>query len=119
MYLRMLLIQGAKSAVITAQRRDDPISKWPHQLRENSGWQKVAVAMASAARIWGRTSSAISPSVKVQSVPRFLAALPQANAPNTVIKGKNHQCLTAWEVPVSLLGTEIQVSAVGACNPAI
>lgn len=47
MYLRMLLIQGAKSAVMTAHRRDDPISKWLHQLREKSGWQKAAVAMAN------------------------------------------------------------------------
>ncbi|WP_293602834.1 IS110 family transposase [Polaromonas sp. 17-63-33] len=39
MYLRMLLIQGAKSAVMTAHRRDDPISMWAYQLRERSGWQ--------------------------------------------------------------------------------
>jgi transposase len=47
MYLRMLLIQGAKSAVMTAHKRDDPISKWLHQLREKSGWQTAAVAMAN------------------------------------------------------------------------
>ena len=47
MYLRMLLIQGAKSAVMTAHMRDDPISKWLCQLREKSGWQKAAVAMAN------------------------------------------------------------------------
>lgn len=41
MYLRTLLIQGAKSAVMTAHKRDDPISKWLHQLREKSGWQKA------------------------------------------------------------------------------
>ena len=46
-YLRTLLIQGAKSAVMTAHRRDDPISKWVHQLREKSGWQKAAVALAN------------------------------------------------------------------------
>lgn len=46
-YLRTLLIQGAKSAVMTAHKRDDPISKWLHQLREKSGWQKAAVAMAN------------------------------------------------------------------------
>ena len=33
-----------------------------------------------AVRIWGRTIRAISPSVSVQSVPRFLAASPHANA---------------------------------------
>jgi transposase len=47
MYLRMLLIQGAKSAVMTAHKRSDPISKWLCQLREKSGWQKAAVAMAN------------------------------------------------------------------------
>jgi transposase len=48
MYLRRtLLIQGAKSAVMTAHKRDDPISKWLCQLREKSGWQKAAVAMAN------------------------------------------------------------------------
>ena len=47
MYLRSLLIQGAKSAVMTAHKRGDPISKWLYQLREKSGWQKAAVAMAN------------------------------------------------------------------------
>lgn len=47
MYLRMLLIQGARAAVLTAHRRDDPISKWVYQLREKSGWQKAAVALAN------------------------------------------------------------------------
>jgi transposase len=47
MYLRMLLIQGAKSAVMTAHTRDDPISKWAHQLKEKSGWQKAVVALAN------------------------------------------------------------------------
>jgi transposase len=46
-YLRMLLIQGARSAVMTAHKRDDPISKWLYQLREKSGWQKAAVALAN------------------------------------------------------------------------
>lgn len=47
MYLRMLLIQGAKAAVQTAHHRDDPISKWAYQLREKSGWQKAVVALAN------------------------------------------------------------------------
>lgn len=46
-YLRMLLIQGAKSAVLNAHKRDDPISKWAHALREKSGWQKAVVALAN------------------------------------------------------------------------
>ena len=47
MYLRTLLIQGAKSAVMTAHKRDDPISQWAHRLREKSGWQKAVVALAN------------------------------------------------------------------------
>ena len=47
MYLRMLLIQGAKSAVMTAHLRYDPISKWAHQLRKKSGWQKAEVALTN------------------------------------------------------------------------
>ncbi len=46
-YLRTLLIQGAKSAVMTAHQREDPISRWAHQLREKSGWQKAVVALAN------------------------------------------------------------------------
>lgn len=47
MYLRTLLIQGAKSVVWTAHKRDDPISRWVHGLREKHGWQKAAVALAN------------------------------------------------------------------------
>ena len=36
-YLRSLLIQGAKSAVLTAHKRSDPISRWALALRERSG----------------------------------------------------------------------------------
>jgi transposase len=46
-YLRMLLIQGAKSVVLTAQRRSDRISAWVARLRERAGWQKAAVALAN------------------------------------------------------------------------
>jgi transposase len=47
MYLRGLLIQGAKTAVMTAHKRDDPTSRWLNKLREKAGWQKAAVAMAN------------------------------------------------------------------------
>jgi transposase len=47
MYLRMLLIQAARSAVMSADRRSDPISKWVQRLRERSGWQVAAVALAN------------------------------------------------------------------------
>lgn len=46
-YLRTLLIQGAKSAVMTAHRRQDKISAWAAALRERSGWQKAVVALAN------------------------------------------------------------------------
>ncbi len=46
-YLRTLLIQGAKSAVMTAHRRPDKISTWVVALRERSGWQKAVVALAN------------------------------------------------------------------------
>ena len=46
-YLRTLLIQGAKSAVLTAHKRTDPVSQWAHRLREKVGWQKAVVALAN------------------------------------------------------------------------
>ena len=45
--LRSLLIQGAKSAVMTAHTRSDPILLWAAALRERVGWQKAAVALAN------------------------------------------------------------------------
>lgn len=47
MYLRMLMIQAARSAVLSADKRSDPISQWVQRLRERSGWQKAAVALAN------------------------------------------------------------------------
>ena len=48
-YLRRLLIQGAKSAVMSAVmsagKRDDATSKWLQQLTARVGWQKACVAM--------------------------------------------------------------------------
>jgi transposase len=46
-YLRTLLIQGAKSAVMTAAKRRDRISQWLVQLTARVGWQKAVVAMAN------------------------------------------------------------------------
>ena len=46
-YLRTLLIQGAKSAVMSAGKRDDPTSRWLVQLIARVGWQKACVAMAN------------------------------------------------------------------------
>lgn len=46
-YLRTLLIQGAKSAVMTAHKRQDRLSQWLVQLRARIGWQKTVVALAN------------------------------------------------------------------------
>jgi transposase len=46
-YLRTLLIQGAKSAVMSAGKRTDRISRWLVQLKERVGWQKAVVALAN------------------------------------------------------------------------
>ena len=75
-YLRTLLIQGAKSAVMTAHRRQDPISQWAHALREKVGWQKAVVALANknARILWavfvrGKAFDANHVSVKPQPLP--------------------------------------------------
>ena len=46
-YLRNLLIQGAKAAVLVGKHNDDPISQWAQRLRERCGWQKAVVALAN------------------------------------------------------------------------
>jgi transposase len=74
-YLRTLLIQGAKSAVMTAheptQKRIDKTSQWLVQLLARVGWQKAVVALANknARILWavltrGRSSDPSHVSVK-------------------------------------------------------
>jgi transposase len=46
-YLRTLLIQGAKAAILAGKYNDDPISQWAQRLRERCGWQKAVVALAN------------------------------------------------------------------------
>lgn len=46
-YLRTLLIQGAKSVVMSAAKRSDHASQWVLQLKELAGWQKAVVALAN------------------------------------------------------------------------
>lgn len=46
-YLRSLLIQAAKSAVMSAHKRKDRLSCWVQQLKERVGWQKAVVALAN------------------------------------------------------------------------
>jgi transposase len=53
-YVRMLLIIGARSALLTAPRRSDRISRWLVDLRAKVGWRKALVALANkhARIIW-------------------------------------------------------------------
>lgn len=46
-YLRMLLVQGAKSAIHCSKPRQERVWLWAQQLRERMGWQKAAVALAA------------------------------------------------------------------------
>ena len=53
-YVRMLLIMGAHSALLTASRRTDRISRWLIELQAKVGWRKALVALANkhARIIW-------------------------------------------------------------------
>jgi transposase len=46
-YLRTLLVQGARSAVASAPKRSDAVSRWVVQLQHRIGWQKTLVAVAN------------------------------------------------------------------------
>jgi transposase len=46
-YLRTLLFQGARSAVVTAHRRHDRLSRWIVQLQARVGYYKTLVAVAN------------------------------------------------------------------------
>jgi transposase len=46
-YLRTLLVHGARSELMYVHRRDDPKSRWAHQLREEKSWNKASVALAN------------------------------------------------------------------------
>jgi transposase len=46
-YLRMLLVQGAKSAILCSKPRDERVWLWAKQLSERVGWQKATVALAA------------------------------------------------------------------------
>jgi transposase len=74
-YLRTLLIQGAKSAVMSAHKRDDPTSKWLVQLKDRIGWQKACVAMAHARILWAVMTR------DAPYDPRHVSVKPQAKVP--------------------------------------
>ena len=46
-YLRTLLFQGARSAVLTARRRNDRLSRWIVQLQARVGFYKTLIAVAN------------------------------------------------------------------------
>jgi transposase len=73
-YLRTLLIQGAKSAVMSAPKRDDAISRWLVQLTARVGWQKACVAMANknARILWAVMTR------QARYDPRHVSVKPQA-----------------------------------------
>ena len=46
-YLRMQLIHGARTVVLRAANKDDPLSRWINRIREQRGWNKAVVALAN------------------------------------------------------------------------
>ncbi len=46
-YLRRLLMHGARSVVVAARRKDDPLSRWVNRRREGRGMNKATVALAN------------------------------------------------------------------------
>jgi transposase len=46
-YLRSLLIHGARSVVIQAARKKDPLSRWINRIKAERGFNKAAVALAN------------------------------------------------------------------------
>ena len=90
-YLRTLLIQGAKAAVMSADKRKDPISLWLVQLTARVGWQKACVAMANknARILWAVMTRdqgfdphhvSVKPLAKQSATQRSAAPLPAAPA---------------------------------------
>jgi len=46
-YLRMLLVHGARAALIHASKKDDRLSRWVTKLEERRGWNIATVALAA------------------------------------------------------------------------
>ena len=53
-YLRSLLVHGARSVVLDAQRKDDRLSCWINKLRSERGYKKASVALATNSRRFRR-----------------------------------------------------------------
>ena len=46
-YLRTLLVLGARSLLITAKNKTDPVSRWALQLQQRRGYGRAVVAIAA------------------------------------------------------------------------
>ena len=46
-YIRSLLVQGARSIMASAGRKDDPLSKWVCDVKDRRGYWRAAVALAA------------------------------------------------------------------------
>lgn len=46
-YLRSLLVHGARSVVIQAAKKDDPLSRWINRVKAERGFNKAVVALAN------------------------------------------------------------------------
>lgn len=46
-YLRSLLVHGARSVVLHAQRKDDRLSRWINKIRAERGYNKASVALTN------------------------------------------------------------------------
>jgi transposase len=82
-YLRMLLIQGAKSVLMHAAGRTDRTSRWVQALRERAGWQRALVALAhkNARILWALlTSGELYQADHVSRMPGQAEAPPPATA---------------------------------------
>lgn len=53
-YLRTLLIHGARSELMHTARREDSKSQWAENLKQRKSWNKAAVALANkhARLVW-------------------------------------------------------------------
>jgi len=58
-YLRTLLVHGARAALITMARRTDRLALWAHALIARRGFKKACVALAAknARTIWARSAT--------------------------------------------------------------
>jgi transposase len=67
-YLRGLLVHGARAALRTASRHDDPVSRWACAVAERRGMNRATVALANklARRLWAtlRYGAFVEPSIE-------------------------------------------------------